>query len=268
MSRSIDERIVEMKFNNKDFEKNAAQTMSTLEKLKQKLNFSGATKGIDEINKAAGKFSLGGMEDAASGIEVKFNAMSVVAITAIQNIVNKATDAGLQLAKSLSIDQITAGWDKFGKKTTSVGTLVSQGYSIEEVNKQLDRLMWFTDETSYNFTDMVDSITKFTASGKGLDESVDAMEGIALWAAMSGQNASTASRAMYQLSQAIGRSMTKQDWVSVMNANMDTAEFRQKALDAAVALGTLRKVGNDTYQSLMIKEGKTFSSSQFIDHLT
>lgn len=268
MSRTVDERVVEMKFNNKDFEKNVSTTMSTLDKLKQKLHLDGATKGLDELNRAAGKFSLGGMGDEVDGIALKFDKMSVVAITAIQNIVNKAMDAGIQLAKSLSVDQITAGWDKFSKKTTSVGTMISQGYTQSEVSAELERLMWFTDETSYDFSSMTDSIAKFTASGKGLSESVDALEGIALWAARSGQNASTASRAMYQLSQAIGRSMTKQDWISVMNANMDTAEFRQLAIDAGVAAGTLQKLGDNLYQSTINAEGGPFGIETFADSLT
>ena len=268
MSRTIDERVVEMKFNNKDFEKNASATMSTLEKLKQKLRLDGATKGIDEINKAAGKFSLDGMGNATDRVTLKFDAMSMAAMAAIQRIVDKAMNAGEKLVKSLSVDQIQAGWDKFSKKTTSVGTMIAQGYSQAEVNRELDRLLWFTDETSYDFSAMVDSISKFTASGQSLGDSVDALEGIALWAAKSGQNASTASRAMYQLAQAIPRAMTRQDWISVMNANMDTEEFRKTAIQAALEIGTLKEVQAGIYQSVVNPGADTFDVSGFIDSLT
>lgn len=268
MSRTIDERVVEMKFNNKDFEKNASTTISTLEKLKQKLRLDGATKGIDEINKAAGKFSLDGMGNATDRVTVKFDAMSMAAMAAIQRIVDKAMNAGEKLVKSLSVDQIQAGWDKFSKKTTSVGTMIAQGYSQAEVNRELDRLLWFTDETSYDFSAMVDSISKFTASGQSLGDSVDALEGIALWAAKSGQNASTASRAMYQLAQAIPRAMTRQDWISVMNANMDTEEFRKTAIQAALNIGTLKEVQDGIYQSIVNPQAGTFDISGFIDSLT
>lgn len=268
MSRTIDERVVEMKFNNKDFEKNASATMSTLEKLKQKLRLDGATKGIDEINKAAGKFSLDGMGSATDRVAVKFDAMSMAAMAAIQRIVDKAMNAGEKLVKSLSVDQIQAGWDKFSKKTTSVGTMIAQGYSQAEVNRELDRLLWFTDETSYDFSAMVDSISKFTASGQSLGDSVDALEGIALWAAKSGQNASTASRAMYQLAQAIPRAMTRQDWISVMNANMDTEEFRKTAIQAALEIGTLKEVQAGIYRSVVNPGADAFDVSGFIDSLT
>ena len=139
------------------------------------------------------------------------------------------------MVKSLSVDNISSGWAKFGEKTTSVATMMAQkiriageeitdlGLKTEVVNKQLELLTWFSDETSYSFTDMVNNVGKFTAAGQDLDISVKAMEGIATWAALSGQNAQTASRAMYQLAQAMSAGSVKlQDWKSIQNANMDT----------------------------------------------
>ena len=204
MSTSIDQKIVEMRFDNQRFESNVKQTMSTIDKLKAKLNFTGAAKGLEQLEAASDNCDMSVLSAGITGVQRKFSAMEVVAITALSNITNSAVNAGKRLLESLSIDQISAGWEKFGSKTSSVATLVAQGNALETVNEQLDRLNWFTDETSYNFTDMVSNIAKFTASGKGLEESVTAMEGIANWAALSGQNAATASRAMYQLSQAMG----------------------------------------------------------------
>ena len=271
MSTTIDQKVVEMRFDNKNFEKNTKQTMSTLDKLKEKLNFTGASKGLENINASANKVNMNGITNAVETVRTKFSALEVVGVTALANITNSAVNAGKQLLKSLSIDQITAGFDKFGKKTTSVATLQAQGFAIEEVNDQLDRLNWFTDETSYNYTDMVENISKFTATGKGLTESVNAMEGIATWAALSGQNAQKASSAMYQLSQALGAGMMrKEDYKSIQNVSMDTDEFRQKALDAAVALGTLKKNSDGTYKSLKAtgSGAEAFSKSQFAESLT
>ena len=270
MSTTIDEKVVEMRFDNKQFESNVATSMSTLEKLKQKLNLSGASKGLEEINSAAKRVDMSGLGGAIDSVKARFSALDVVAVTVLANITNSAVNAGKRLVDSLSVDQVAAGWQKFADKTTSVATLVAQGNAIEDVNDQLDRLNWFTDETSYNFTDMVSNIAKFTATGKGLEESVTAMEGIATWAALSGQNAATASRAMYQLSQAMGSGvMRKEDYKSIQNASMDTEEFRQKCLDAGVALGTLKDNGDGTFTSLKanVKDGN-FTISQFADHLT
>ena len=268
MSSSIDQRIVEMQFDNAQFEKGISTSLKSIDNLEKGLKLDGATKGLESVSRAADSMDFSGLQSGIYAVQQKFSALEIIGITALQRITNAAISTGESLVKSLSIDQISAGFEKFGSKTSSVATLVAQGNSLERVNEQLNRLNWFTDETSYNFTDMVANIAKFTASGKGLEESVTAMEGIANWAALSGQNATTASRAMYQLSQAMGAGiMRKEDYKSIQNASMDTDEFRQKCLDAGVALGKLKKNADDTYTSLVNNKG-SFTKSQFAEHLT
>ena len=270
MSKTVDERVVSMQFDNKQFEANVNTSMSTIDKLKAKLDFKGATKGMENIGTATKNVNMSGLGSAVESVRVKFSALQVMGVTALANITNSAINAGKRMVSALSLDQIRAGFQKFSDKTTSVATLQAQGNALEDVNEQLDKLNWFTDETSYNFTDMVSNIAKFTATGKGLEESVTAMEGIATWAALSGQNASTASRAMYQLSQAMGAGvMRKEDYKSIQNASMDTEEFRKKCIEAGIALGTLKDNGDGTFTSLKanVKDG-AFTISQFADHLT
>ncbi len=258
MSSNVDKRVVEMEFDNSKFERNVKESMGTLNKLKESLNMEGVSDGLDEV-------------------QIKFSSLEVAAITVISNITNRVVNLGIQLIKSLSIDNISAGWDKFGQKTQSVATMASQSIKIagqeltdysekmEAINEQLEKLNWFTDQTSYNFTDMVDNIGKFTAAGQDLDASVDAMMGIANWAALSGQNATTASRAMYQLSQALSKGYVQLiDYKSIQNANMDTQEFRQTVLDTAVALGELTKEG----ENYITKTGKKFTRNQFTEELS
>ena len=268
----IDERVVKMVFDSAKFEKGIAKTMELLDKFQNALLLKGASTGLDNLEKSIASFNMNGLNRAIDTVSDRFSTLGIIGTTALIKITNQAIDAGEHLLKSLSIDQVAEGWRKFGDKTSSVGTLVSQGNDLEFVNEQMDRLNWFTDETSYNFTDMASNIAKFTASGQGLEESVTMMQGIALWAAASGQNAGTASRAMYQLSQAMGSGvMRKEDWKSIQNTSMDTDEFRQIALDTAVALGKLKKTGEDTYQSLQSKSkagAAEFKKAQFADSLT
>ena len=252
-----DTHVVELDFNNKKFEKNVSQSMSTLDKLKK-------------------KFSFKGIENSINTVSASISNLEVVSITAIQNITNRVVNLGIQRIKSLTVDNLSRGWTKFGQKTTSVATMAAQNLKVagkelinysekmEVINDQLEKLNWFSDETSYTFTDMVDNIGKFTAAGQDLDSSVKAMEGIATWAALSGQNATTASRAMYQLAQAIGKGKIQLiDWKSIQNANMDTQEFRQTVLDTAVAMGQLTKAG----QNYITKTGKKFTKNQFTEAL-
>ena len=252
-----DTHVVELDFNNKKFEKNVSQSMSTLDKLKK-------------------KFSFKGIENSINTVSASISNLEVVSITAIQNITNRVVNLGIQRIKSLTVDNLSRGWTKFGQKTTSVATMAAQNLKVagkeltnysekmEVINEQLEKLNWFSDETSYTFTDMVDNIGKFTAAGQDLDSSVKAMEGIATWAALSGQNATTASRARYQLAQAIGKGKIQLiDWKSIQNANMDTQEFRQTVLDTAVAMGQLTKAG----QNYVTKTGKKFTKNQFTEAL-
>ena len=253
----VDKRVVQMDFDNKKFEKNVKQSTESLNTLKASLNFDGVSKSIDQVT-------------------VKINRMEYVAAAAITNITNRVINFGIQMVKSLSIDNIAAGWAKFGQKTVSIATLMAQTLKVNgkeltdtveklsTVNGLMEKLVWFSDETSYSFTDMVDNAGKFIAAGLDLDVSVKAMEGIATWAAISGQNASTASRAMYQLSQAMGKGKIQLiDWKSIQTANMDTAQFRQNVLETAVAMGQLTKEG----EKFVTKTGKKFTQSQFTEQL-
>ncbi|MDD6486625.1 MAG: hypothetical protein PUF61_06770, partial [Spirochaetales bacterium] len=250
MSKTIDERVVEMRFDNAQFERNVATSMTTLEKLKQSLNLSGVTTGIEQVGQ-------------------KFSAFETMAVGALMKIGSQAVDTAEKLVKSLSIDQITAGWSKYGDKTTAVQTIMAAtakdfedtGEQMAYVNGQLEKLNWFTDETSYNFLDMVSNIGKFTSNNIALDKSVSAMQGISTWAAISGANAGEASRAMYNLSQAISVGAVKlMDWKSIENANMATAEFKQTAIDTAVAMGTLVDKGDGLYETM---KGNEVSVSNF-----
>ena len=250
MATEVENRVVSMRFDNKQFEAGVKQSMDSLAKLDESLNFKDAQKGIRNLEKAANSIDLSGMERSATAIETKFSAMSIVAMTAISRITNAAIDAGTNLVKSLSIDQVTAGFNKFETMTKSMRTIMGNlpDKPIEEINAQMEKLQWFTDETSYRMEDMTANIGKFVAQKVPLEDAVTAMQGIANWAAMSGQGINEASRAMYNLSQAMGVGKVKlQDWMSIENANMGTAQFKETALEAAAAVGTLIKQDGKYY---------------------
>ena len=261
MSQTIDQRVVEMRFDNQQFESGVKTSLSTLDKLKNASNLTGNIKIFDGLSKAANNLKLDGLSDSVQSVADRFSILEEIGIGALRRIGSQAVDTGERFLKAMSVDNVAAGWQKFGEKTTSVGTLVAQGYDQSEVEDQLERLNWFTDETSYNLTDMIGNISKFTATGQGLEDSATAMQGIALWAALSGQNASTASRAMYQLSQAMSLgALTTQDYKSIQNASMDTKEFREQAIQTAIALGKVKQVGTDIYQ--VIDSGKSFNFAE------
>lgn len=241
MSTTIDQRVVEMRFDNKQFESNVQTSLSSIDKLKRGLNLEGASKGLENVGAAAKNCDMSGLSGAVETVRLKFSALEVIAITALANITNSAINAGTQLLKSLTLDQVTAGFSKYEELLTHTNTIMNAtGKSLEDVEVVMERLSWYTDETSYSMTDMADNIGKFTAQSIDLAVAENAMEGIANWAALSGQNASTATIAMRNFADAMGKGfMSAQDWKSIEIANMATAEFKQTAIDAAIAMGQL-----------------------------
>jgi hypothetical protein len=281
MSKTVDERVVQMQFDNKQFESGVQTSLSTLDKLKKSLDFTGSAESFSEIDSAANKVDLSGLGEAVETVHAKFSAFEVIAVTALANITNSAINTGKQLVSSLSIDQISAGWEKYAEKTTAVQTIMSAtantweenaeaigftGTQMEFVTDQLEKLNWFSDETSYSFTDMTSNIGKFTSNGVALTDAVQAMQGISTWAAKSGQSTNEASRAMYNLAQAMSvGAVTLVDWKSIENANMATQEFKQTAIDTAVELGTLTKVEEGLWETTA---GSTVSLTDFNSALT
>ena len=262
---------VEAVFENDQFEKNIKTTMNSLEDFEKALQLEGSSKGIEDLQKSFSSLSdkLDPIADSVSALEKRFSMFGTAAGRVIENLVDRAVRAGQKIIESLTIDPIKTGWTKFEENTKNIGTIMAQGYDMSTVEDQMKRLMFFTDETSYQYSEMVGNISKFTAAGKGLEESVTAMQGIALWAGSAGVSAQKASMAMYQLSQAMGAGyMRKEDWKSIQTYNMDTREFREQALETAVALGKLKKTANDTYQSVINPKAGEFSISQFSEHLT
>ena len=240
---NIEQYGVEAVFEKDQFEKNIKSTMNSLEDFEKALQLEGSSKGIEDLQKSFISLSdkLDPIADSVSALEKRFSGFGTAAGRVIEDLVDKAVKAGDKMIRALTVDNISAGWKKFGEDTKNIGTIISQGYSMSETEKEMERLLFFTDETSYAYTDMVNNISKFTAAGQSLHDAVEEMQGIALWAGSAGVNAQKASQAMYQLSQAMGAGyMRKEDWKSIQTYNMDTKQFRQTALDTAVAMGKLK----------------------------
>ena len=266
MSKQIDERVVEMRFDNAQFEKNVSTTMSTLEKLKQSLNLTGAAKGFEDINTAVKKVDMNGLANGIDTVSLRFNALYTVADQTLRNITNRIEQVIDRTLKMFTIEPVTTGFNEYELKMGSVQTIMaSTGESLDTVNKYLNELNEYSDRTIYSFSDMTNNIGKFTNAGVKLEDAVLAIKGISNEAAVSGANANEASRAMYNFAQALSAGYVKLiDWKSIENANMATVEFKKYLLEAAEASGTVKKQANGMYKVLSTNaQGSTFD--QLID---
>ena len=274
MSKQIDEKVVSMQFDNKQFESNVKTSINTIDNLKKSLDLKGASKSLDQVNESAKRCDFSHLSNGVETVKSKFSALQVMAITALANITNSAVNAGKQLISSFTIEPIRTGFNEFELKMGSVQTIMSStGASLETVNKYLNELNEYSDKTIYSFSDMTSNIGKFTNAGVKLEDAVLAIKGISNEAAVSGANAEEASRAMYNFAQALSAGYVKLiDWKSIENANMATVEFKQNLIDTAVELGTVVKVG-DKYQTVTTdangKVSELFdSTSMFNDSLS
>ena len=252
MSKTVDEKVVEMKFDNSHFEKNVQGTLSTLDKLKAKLNFGGAAKGFQEIESASKKVNLDGLANGIQTVQMKFSAMEVVGVTALANITNAAVDAAKNITMSLlGIPAMKAGFDEYQMTMNTVQTLVnSTGKNIDVVNQSLKELDDYADKTVYSTADMFNNIYKFTNAGVDLEDAKTAMIGIANATAYAGQGAQQASIAYYNLAQSMSMGyLTTIDFKSINLANIATKEFKERLAEAAVAAGTLQKVEDGLYST-------------------
>jgi len=240
---TIDQRIVQLEFDNRQFEAGIAQSRDSLGRFTKQLQLTGATKGLEDVDSAAKNVS--GLDRISSGVDAignKFKAMSVVGLTVLSDITTKALNAGERIAKALTIDPIKAGFTNYETQIKATQTILantaSEGTKIGDVNKVLAELNEYANKTVYNFSEMTQNIGTFTAAGVKLKPAAAAIKGIANLAALSGSNSEQASTAMYQLSQAIAAgSVHLQDWNSVVNAGLGGKTFQTALENTARASG-------------------------------
>ena len=258
---SIDKRIVQMQFDNQNFESGVSKTMNSLQQLNEKLKMKDSSKGLDGVNESLNKlsgFGVSGLTAGVEGVTAKFSALGVIGMTALANITNSAINTGKQLLKSLTIDPIKTGFSEYETKMGAIQTILTntshQGTTLDDVNAALAELNTYADKTIYNFAEMTRNIGTFTAAGVDLDTSTAAIKGIANLAAASGSSSQQASTAMYQLSQALAAGkVSLQDWNSVVNAGMGGKLFQDALIRTSEVMGT----GADS----MIKKYGSFRES-------
>ena len=259
MSKQVDERVVTMQFDNKQFEDNVKTSMSTIDKLKKALNFEKAGEGLEKVKDSINlnKINITGLSGAIDQVNAKFSALQVIGVTALSNITNQAMSMSKKMISALTINPVKDGLKEYETQMNAVQTILAntqkEGTNVKIVNKALDELNAYADKTIYNFTEMTRNIGTFTAAGVKLDTSVSAIKGIANLAAISGSTSQQASTAMYQLSQALASGTVKlMDWNSVVNAGMGgqvfqdaltrTSEHLQTGAKAAIeAKGSFRE---------------------------
>lgn len=278
MNKELEQKIVEMKFDNSDFEQKVAQSLVTLGKLKESTKLEDAGKGLDNLSKSAKNLDLSHIADGIDKLNARFSNLGIVGMTVMQNLTNAAMNLGNQFMNALT-EAPRGGmqtYESFISATKQLSNSAKDAnglpVTLEAVNKALDQLNDYSDKTIYSFNDMTANIGKFTNAGVSLEDSVTAIKGISNVAASAGANAQNAASAMYNFGQALGTGVVKLiDWKSINNANMGTIEFKEQLIQTAKELGTLKEVGDKyiatTYSGKKANEEAFNASSKFEDSL-
>lgn len=266
MSNTIDQRILEMRFDNKQFESGIKTSMDSLSRFEKGLQLKGASNGLSELDRATKSFSLAHLSNSVDAIAGKFSALGIMGVTALQNIANQAYHTAEKVVKSLTVEPIMAGFSEYETQINSIQTILANtqkdGTTLTDVTAALDELNAYADKTIYNFTEMTRNIGTFTAAGVKLDTATNAIQGIANLAAISGSTSQQASTAMYQLSQAMASGTVKlMDWNSVVNAGMGGQVFQDALKETSKAMTerakSLKKMNTEQLKAYQTENGYT-----------
>lgn len=155
---TIDNRVVEMNFDNSKFASGVSKTLGLLGTLKAALNLNGATKGLQDVNTAAQQFNSAPMEQGVGRIAGQFTAMQAVALGALTNVGAKISNMALQMGREFTVAPIMAGFQEYELKMGSIQTILANtqrhGTTLDTVNASLEQLNKYADQTIYNFGDM------------------------------------------------------------------------------------------------------------------
>lgn len=251
MSKSIDERVVEMQFDNHQFEKGISTSVKSLDKLKKSLQLDDAGRSFEKLERSAKNVRLDGLAASVDAISSKFTLMGRMSIAWMDNIAHAAVNAGKRIVNALTVDPVRSGFNEYELKMDSVKTIMNAtGESVETVSKYLEELNKYADDTIYSFSDMTSNIGKFTNNGVKLSDATMAIKGVANAAAYAGASSQQASAAMYNFSQSLSSFLNTRDWYSIENANMATTQMKQAFIDTAVELGTLQKTAEGFYKTI------------------
>ena len=242
---SIDERVVEMQFNNAQFENGIKQTTDSLDKLKKGLELKDASKGFSDLDSASKKVNLSSIGSGVDNLVSQFSLLDSVGVAAMLNIGNAVVNAAKQFSNAFVTGPILDGFAEYETKMGSIQTIMANtarhGTTLETVNKELDALNEYSDKTIYNFAEMTKNASLFTNSGMKIEDATKVIKGFSNEAAASGTSAGDASRAAYQLSQALNTGIVRlMDWRSLQNAGMGNKNMQDGLVGIAKAMGTLK----------------------------
>lgn len=264
-SQEVEKRIVELRFENSQFQDATKETMKSLDNLDRALTNTGSSrKNIDAMSKSLSALNSNSLSKLASNVDDISKHFTWFGRT-VDHFADMVTNSIANMASSgisnltalynkyLGFDPNMQGFAEYEQKMGSIQTILtntaSKGTTLEEVNSALDELNTYADKTIYNFQEMTRNIGTFTAAGIDLADATSAIKGISNLAAGVGSTPQQAATAMYQLSQALAAgTVTLQDWNSVVNAGMGGEYFQNALKETAREIADAKGIAYKTFE--------------------
>lgn len=125
MSESIDNRVVQMRFDNEQFERGIQTSIHSLKKLDDSMDFESGTKSFRQLEKSVNDVKFDKLLAGLDSIANKFTFIGQLGMRLKNEVIDKLIGSGERMVKSLSVEQVSVGWDKYADKTSAVQTIMS-----------------------------------------------------------------------------------------------------------------------------------------------
>ena len=180
----IEDRVVSIKFDNKNFAKNAQETMGMLDKLKEKMSFKGATDGFNALQAAQKNVNFRTLSDGISSITNKLSVMGAVGFSVIQSLTQQFMGLAQRVA-GMTIDPLVGG-GKQRAKNLEQAKFLFEGLGMD-IEDSMDSALQAVKGTAFGLDEAAKAAAQMGGSGlRAGDEMTGALRGIAGVAAMTG----------------------------------------------------------------------------------
>lgn len=277
--REVDTKVVEMQFNNKQFEENVKESMATLKALKKQIEETESAKGLTGLSNAINNIDVSGISKSIGKIEDRFSTMGIVGMTIVQNLTNTAL-RGVENVAQRMFSMIKAGG-------------ISRASNIEQAKFQLkglniawneigDAINFAVADTAYGLDSAALAASTLAASGVSYKDSViELLDETQIAANGGSKSLSSMGMALKAISGVAAQ--TNSDYASMANifgtvagqGKLMTMQLRQletRGLNAAAKIGEVIGKTEAEVRTMVTKgqiDFKTFSDAmykQFADH--
>lgn len=279
MSRTVDERVVEMRFDNQQFEKNVQTSISSIQRLQSSLKMEGATNGLKSVEQAANAISLDNIASGVEALQNRFSVLGIVGMRAIENI----TDSVMRLAAKTA-NFLTEGIVQGGiKRAMNIENAHFQLQGLLKDEKKVQAVMQdamdSVDGTAYAYDSAAKAAAQFAASGmtagEDMQSALRAITGVAamtnseyegisqIFTTVSGNGRLMGEQLLQLSSRGLNAAATLAEYMTKVGkgAKVTEADVREMVSKGEISFDLFAKAMDDAFGEHAKKANETFNGA-------